>query len=47
MKSIYTSPTVFISYSRDSREHKDRVLNLADRLRDDGIDCNIDQYEIS
>jgi hypothetical protein len=48
MNSIFTSPRVFISYSHDSREHKDRVLNLADRLREeDGIDCNIDQYEMS
>jgi SEFIR domain/Effector-associated domain 9 len=40
-------PKVFISYSHDSQSHKDRVLALADRLRDDGIDCNIDQYEQS
>ncbi len=42
-----TSPKVFISYSHDSQEHKDRVLDLADRLREDGIDCTIDQYEES
>ncbi|MDJ0799091.1 MAG: TIR domain-containing protein [Calothrix sp. MO_167.B12] len=42
-----TPPKVFISYSHDSQEHKDRVLNLADRLRSDGIDCKIDQYEES
>ena len=42
-----TSPKVFISYSHDSQEHKDRVLELADRLREDGIDCTIDQYEES
>lgn len=41
------SPKVFISYSHDSQEHKDRILELADRLRQDGIDCNIDQYEES
>ena len=40
-------PKVFISYSHDSQKHKDRVLSLADRLRSDGIDCNIDQYEES
>jgi len=40
-------PKVFISYSHDSREHKDRVLELSDRLRDDGIDCHLDQYEES
>jgi len=38
---------VFISYSHDSPEHKDRVLTLCDRLRGDGIDAWIDQYEIS
>ena len=35
---------VFISYSHDSPEHADRVLALADRLRQDGIDCILDQY---
>ena len=38
---------VFISYSHDSEEHQQNVLNLADRLRDEGIDCIIDQYEES
>jgi hypothetical protein len=42
-----TPPKVFISYSHDSREHNDRVLALADRLRREGVDCNIDQYEQS
>ena len=40
-------PRVFISYSHDSREHQDRVLALADRLRADGIDASLDQYEQS
>lgn len=40
-----TSPTVFISYSHDSPEHADRVLALADRLVQDGIDVILDQYE--
>jgi hypothetical protein len=39
-----TAPRVFISYSHDSDEHRDRVLELADRLRADGIDAVIDQY---
>jgi hypothetical protein len=38
---------LFISYSHDSREHMDRVLALSNRLRADGIDCHIDQYELS
>jgi sugar/nucleoside kinase (ribokinase family) len=41
------SPKVFISYSWDSNEHKARVLELSDRLRANGVDCNIDQYEIA
>ncbi len=40
-------PKVFISYSWDSPEHMDSVLALADRLRSDGIDCSLDQYEVS
>ena len=40
-------PIVFISYSHDSPEHSDRVLALSDRLRADGIDCILDQYEDS
>ena len=46
MKSKGTAPPpkVFISYSHDSDEHADRVLALADRLRQQGVDCLIDQY---
>src|SRR5262245_34711513 len=36
---------VFISYSHDSEEHGDKVLALAERLRADGIDAWLDQYE--
>lgn len=39
-------PKVFISYSHDSIEHENQVLALSDRLRRDGIDAQIDQYEI-
>ncbi len=42
-----TAPKVFVSYSHDSPEHGDHVLALADRLRSDGIDCILDQYEES
>jgi tetratricopeptide (TPR) repeat protein len=39
------SPTrVFISYSHDSSEHMNAVLDLANRLRKEGVDCWIDQY---
>lgn len=37
-------PTVFISYTHDSSEHDNRVLTLADRLRSDGINADLDQY---
>jgi hypothetical protein len=40
------APKVFISYSHDSSNHAERVLALSDRLRKDGIDCHIDQYEM-
>ncbi len=39
------SVKVFISYSHDSKDHKNRVLALSDQLRYDGIDCWIDQFE--
>jgi hypothetical protein len=38
-------PRLFISYSHDSAQHEDRVLALANRLRHDGIDALIDQYD--
>jgi len=38
------SPTALISYSHDGAEHIARVLALANRLRADGVDCDIDQY---
>jgi hypothetical protein len=36
---------VFVSYSHDSPSHKQRVFRFAEQLRDDGIDCELDQYE--
>ena len=47
MNSVAMSPKIFISYSHDSEKHQQNVLGLADRLRDEGIDCFIDQYEES
>jgi hypothetical protein len=38
---------VFISYSHDSVEHVERVLQLSNRLRSEGVDCVLDQYEES
>jgi tetratricopeptide (TPR) repeat protein len=39
------TPKVFISYSHDSPAHEDRVLELADKLTETGIDCMIDRYD--
>jgi tetratricopeptide (TPR) repeat protein len=39
-----TSKPVFISYSHDSEEHRKWVLGLSERLRQDGIPAEIDQY---
>jgi diguanylate cyclase (GGDEF)-like protein len=38
---------VFISYSHDSPEHSAAVLTLSNRLRADGIDAALDQYDDS
>ena len=38
---------VFISYSHDSPDHKDRILRLSNQLRAEGVDCQIDQYHES
>lgn len=45
--SAIRTPKVFISYSHDSEEHKDQVFALCERLRSEGVDCHIDQYETS
>ena len=39
-------PKVFVSYSHDTQEHKQWVLELATRLRSSGIDAVIDQWEL-
>jgi energy-coupling factor transporter ATP-binding protein EcfA2 len=41
------SQKVFISYSHDSESHIRRIFELSERLRSEGIDSNIDQYEMS
>lgn len=41
------NPKVFISYSHDSKEHQDKVLLLSNKMRSEGIDCILDQYEDS
>jgi len=44
MESII--PKVFISYSHDTLEHKKWTLELATRLRNNGIDAILDQFEL-
>jgi len=39
--------TTFISYSHDSVKHKSVVLTLANRLVQEGVDCDLDQYHES
>jgi SEFIR domain/Tetratricopeptide repeat len=43
--SVILPRKVFISYSHDSSAHETAVLALANRLRGDGIDAVLDQYE--
>ena len=40
------TPTVFVSYSHDSEEHRDWVLRLATRLRSDGVDAILDRWNL-
>ena len=40
------APKAFISYSHDTQEHKKWVLELATRLRNNGIDAILDQFEL-
>ncbi|MHC4355693.1 MAG: SEFIR domain-containing protein, partial [Planctomycetota bacterium] len=46
-KAVREHPVVFISYSQDSDAHMDKVLALANKLRAEGIDAVLDQYEVS
>ncbi|MBN1208538.1 MAG: toll/interleukin-1 receptor domain-containing protein [Myxococcaceae bacterium] len=41
-----TTQRVFISYSWDSEEHKEWVLELATRLRSSGVDAILDRWNI-
>lgn len=45
-KVVSDNPIVFISYSWDDEQHKEWVLNLADRLCADGIDALLDRYDL-
>lgn len=39
-------PIVFVSYSHDSEEHSDWVLQLATRLRSNGVDAILDRWNL-
>ena len=41
------APRVFVSYSHDSPAHKQWVASLATRLRGDGIDAVLDQWDLN
>ncbi len=43
--SKHENPIVFISYSQDSVAFADKVLKFSNKLRNDGIDAILDQYE--
>jgi hypothetical protein len=40
-------PKVFISYSHDSKEHKEWVARLATDLRSNGVDVVLDQWDLA
>ena len=40
------NPTSFISYSWEDKEHKKWVKDLALKLRTDGVDVKLDQWEV-
>ena len=42
-----TAPTVFVSYSHDSPEHKKWVLKLATDLRTNGVNAILDTWELA
>jgi len=46
-KEAKEHPKVFISYSHDSPEHANKVLAFANKLREEGVDAVLDQYEES
>ncbi len=41
-----TIPKAFVSYSHDSQDHKKWVLDLATRLRNNGVDAILDQWDL-
>lgn len=46
MQQRKARPRVFISYSWDNDEHKEWVLTLADKLKEDDVDIKLDRYDM-
>jgi tetratricopeptide (TPR) repeat protein len=44
--SHMSEKTVFISYSHDTPDHSQRVLELANALWDQGVDVELDQFQV-
>ena len=40
------NPKVFVSYSHDSDEHKEWVLQLSTKLRQNGVDVVLDRWDL-
>ena len=45
-EEIENNPTVFISYSWDSQEHEDWIVNLATKLCDNGVNAILDKWDL-
>jgi hypothetical protein len=45
MPATGSPPRVIVTYAHDTAQHKQRVLELGDRLRTDGVDAELDQYD--
>ncbi len=46
LRELPHAPSVFISYSHDSAEHKNWVLRLATQLRKNGLDAVLDVWDL-
>jgi hypothetical protein len=44
---MHKSPRVFISYSHDDAEHQEWVYSLACKLRNNGVDVILDQWDLA
>lgn len=45
-EAVHNPPIVFISYSWTDDAHQERVIGLAKRLRQDGVDIKIDKWDL-